>query len=201
MKKLTMIAVLMVASLSASAQGEIGSFSLKPMVGATLSTWTKADGSKAKIGLIAGFEGEYSATHYFGLTVGALYAMEGTKAEGTLTGFDNTTIKYNVDYINIPVLANFYVTKGLALKFGVQPAFKVRAKVSGSVKYNGQTAKDSESLEGVKGFDFSIPLGLSYEFSDFILDARYNLGLTKITDGLDCKNSVFMLTLGYRIQF
>ena len=78
MKKVMMIAALMVASLSASAQGEIGSFSLKPMVGATLSTWTKADGSKAKIGLIAGFEGEYSATHYFGLTVGALYAMEGT---------------------------------------------------------------------------------------------------------------------------
>ena len=57
-------------------------------------------------------------------------------------------------------------------------------------------------------FDLSIPIGLSYEFSDFIIDARYNLGLTKIIDDREiledsnkAKNSVFMLTVGYKISF
>jgi hypothetical protein len=107
----------------------------------------------------------------------------------------------NIDYLKVPILAHFYVAPGFALKVGVQPAFKVRSKYSISVKANGNKYNDSETLEGVKGFDFSIPVGLSYEFSDFIVDARYNWGLTKVFDGLDCKNSVFMLTLGYRIQF
>ena len=52
----------------------------------------------------------------------------------------------------------------------------------------------------MKKFDLSIPLGLSYEFSDFVIDARYNLGLTKIAEDMDGKNSVIMLTVGYKIS-
>jgi hypothetical protein len=45
-------------------------------------------------------------------------------------------------------------------------------------------------------------MGISYEFSNFIIDARYNLGLTKvIKDGIGSKNSVIMLTVGYKIPF
>jgi hypothetical protein len=44
-------------------------------------------------------------------------------------------------------------------------------------------------------------LGLSYEISNFVIDARYNLGLTKIADHFDGKNSVIMLTFGYMIPF
>ena len=53
----------------------------------------------------------------------------------------------------------------------------------------------------MKTLDFSIPLGLSYEFSDFIIDARYNLGLTNIfdTSSVNVKNGVIMLTVGYKI--
>ena len=55
-------------------------------------------------------------------------------------------------------------------------------------------------------FDLSIPLGISYEISDFVIDARYNLGVTNVLkenkgwtwDG-KARNSVIMLTLGYKI--
>jgi hypothetical protein len=52
----------------------------------------------------------------------------------------------------------------------------------------------------VKSFDFSIPVGLSYEFSNFVVDARYNWGLTKTIDGLGdgTKNSVLQFTFGYK---
>lgn len=46
----------------------------------------------------------------------------------------------------------------------------------------------------------SIPVGLSYEISNVVLDARYNWGVTKAFDGLDSKNSVFQVTIGYKFQ-
>ena len=56
--------------------------------------------------------------------------------------------------------------------------------------------------DAVKSFDFAIPVGLSYEFKRFVLDARYTLGVTKIFDedkvNLDSKNLTFQLTLGYK---
>jgi hypothetical protein len=55
--------------------------------------------------------------------------------------------------------------------------------------------------DGLKKFDFSIPLGLSYEIEDFVIDARYNLGLGKVDDVDGSKNSVIMLTVGYKIPF
>ena len=47
-----------------------------------------------------------------------------------------------------------------------------------------------------------MPIGLSYEFYNFVIDARYTFGLTKIFDekeiNLDSKNLTFQLTLGYK---
>jgi len=64
----------------------------------------------------------------------------------------------------------------------------------------------------MKTFDFAIPVGLSYEYQNFVFDARYNFGVTKVFDnaksdwlGLgvnmgDAKvhNSVFQFTIGYK---
>lgn len=104
------------------------------------------------------------------------------------------TIK--LDYINIPILANIYVTKGLALKVGVQPGFNVTHKY----KVEKGSASASDDIDGVKSFDFSIPVGASYEFSNLVLDARYNWGLTKVFKDANSKNSVFQITLGYKFN-
>ena len=55
-------------------------------------------------------------------------------------------------------------------------------------------------MDDVKGFDLAIPVGLSYQYQNIVLDARYNWGVTKITDGADSKNSVFQITLGYKFS-
>ena len=50
--------------------------------------------------------------------------------------------------------------------------------------------------------DFSIPLAVSYEYKNFQVEARYNLGLTKVMkeDPESSKHSVFLFTLGYKIN-
>ena len=194
MKKIMMIAALMVAAISANAQNEVGQFTLQPKAGINISTITGDGDQKAKVGLVAGVEAEYGVAENFGLAFGVLYSMEGCKrnvdrwGNGVLLGTNK--YNYNLDYINIPILAQFYPVKGLALKTGIQPAFNVRHKAGGD---------GSGTIEGVKSFNFSIPVGVSYEYQSFVLDARYNIGVTKIFKDADQgRNSTFSITLGYK---
>ena len=101
-------------------------------------------------------------------------------------------------------MANVYVLPGLALKAGVQPGFLLTSKAKWSDNESGKWVDyDTTSKDGLNKFDFSIPMGISYEFSNFIIDARYNLGLTKVIKdpAPSSKNSVIMLTVGYKIPF
>ena len=193
MKKLLVMAAVMLASVGAYAQHAVGSFTLQPKVGMNIATLTDADDADARIGFVGGLETEYQATDIFSLSAGVLYSMQGCK-------YDNDKVKTTskLDYINIPIMANVYVAKGLAVKLGVQPAFNVNSevKVSGGKYGNTSASTDVDA----KSFDFSIPVGISYEYSNVVLDARYNWGLTKVADGSDSKNSVFQITLGYKFD-
>lgn len=189
MKKILLTAVVMLASVTSYAQQAVGTFTLQPKIGMNVASLTKCDGCDPRIGLAAGVEAEYQATDIFSVSAGLIYSMQGNKAKAE--GVTQTT---KLDYINIPILANVYVTKGLAVKLGVQPAFNVSDKVKLS---GGGASLEAEDV-GAESFDFSIPVGLSYEFNNVVLDARYNFGVTNIADGGDSKNSVFQFTLGYK---
>ena len=197
MKKIMMIAAMMLLSVGAFAQNEVGQITLKPMAGINLATMTKTDDSKMRVGLAAGVEAEYGVAENFSLSLGALYSMQGVKFTEK-DGSAKLDVTYKLDYINIPILANYYLFKGFAIKAGIQPAFKASAKLKAELSSGSASAKDSETLDGVKGFALSIPFGLSYEYQSFVLDARYNLGVTKAFDAGDSKNSWFMFTLGYK---
>ena len=69
---------------------------------------------------------------------------------------------------------------------------------TGSTLY--KESRDVESTYAAKKVNVSIPVGLSYEYMNVILDARYHIGLTKVnkTDAGDSKNKVFTFTVGYR---
>ena len=196
MKKLFLIAAMMVATLSASAQNEVGQWSIKPMAGVNLATMTKTTDSKMRVGLAAGAEFAVGAAENFELSFGALYSMQGVKGKGDVAGVSvDETLK--LDYINIPILANYYVAPGLAIKAGVQPGFNIKKKAK--VEAGGMS--EEATIDDVKGFALSIPVGLSYEFSHFVIDARYNWGLTKAIKDIDSKHSYFTFTLGYKIPF
>ena len=180
MKKLILMAVMALATVSSFAQHAVGTFTIQPKVGLNLANVTKGDGD-IRVGAVAGAEFEYQVSDIFSLSAGALYSMQGCKGEVNVEGFDvDATVK--LDYINIPILANVYVAKGLAVKLGIQPGFVV----------------DKDDADHMETFDFSIPVGLSYEFNNVVIDARYNFGVTNIAEGGDAKNSVFQFTLGYK---
>ena len=198
MKKILVVAALMLSSVSTFAQHAVGSFNLQPKVGVNIANLTEVKDSDPRIGLAAGVEGEYQASDIFSVSAGVLYSMQGAKQEYSVLKqtFKNT---YKLDYINVPIMANVYVTKGLAVKLGVQPGFMVSGSENSKLNIPVASIGGTHDVKA-KSVDFSIPVGLSYEYNNFQLDARYNWGLTKAFENGKAKNSVFQITLGYKFD-
>ena len=191
MKKLFLAVVAMMVSATTFAQNEVGQLTIQPKVGVNIANITDADDADPRIGLAAGAEFEYGITDNIGLSAGVLYSMQGAK-----TTEDGADCTLKLDYLNVPILANFYVAKGFAVKLGVQPGFKLSSKA----KAKGSGASVELDVDGIKSVDLSIPVGVSYQYQNIVFDARYNWGVTKIVDDVDSKHSVFQITVGYKFS-
>jgi hypothetical protein len=203
MKKLFLLMAMMVTTIAVQAQHEEGDITIQPRVGISYSNIT--DGNKWKLNIAYGVEFEYYLAEQFSLAGGVLFTNQGCKYD--VYSDDNKvtdeTIKLNLYYGTLPITANYYILPGLALKAGIQPAFRVKANVvQGSEKldFDKMVAAFYGNDVKMNKFDLSIPVGLSYEFKGITLDARYNFGLTKLlSDGDKIYNKVFVVTLGYKL--
>ena len=192
MKKYLLTAIIMMVSMTTFAQREVGTLSVQPRVGISAADFNGASDTEVRVGFIAGAELEYQVKSWLGLSAGMFYSQQGAEAE-----LGSSDLTWKIDYVNVPVVANFYVWKGLALKAGLQPGFKMNAKFEGSAG-DYQVGTD---MDDVKSIDLSIPVGISYDFGGLVLDARYNFGISKIFDyNDDLKNLAFQLTIGYKFS-
>ena len=200
MKKILLTAlVALIATVDMSAQHEDGEFLYQPRVGITLSTLSGIDDAKMKVNVTYGVECEYFFDDDFSVAGGVLFTDQGAKfneADGDYT--------MKIYYAAFPFTLNYYVLPGLALKAGFQPAYRVKGQITnGSEKIDFDRAVDLLlDGEGVKmnKFDLAIPVGLSYEYNNITLDARYNIGVTKVFSSIDdtVRNQVIAITLGYK---
>ena len=205
MKKLLTLMALIAITLSAQAQHEEGDVTIQPKIGMTISNIT--DGDKSKVNLAYGVEFERFFADQFSASLGVVFTDQGCKydiysADGA--GNVSDEMKLDIYYGTLPIMANYYVLPGLALKAGIQPAFRVKAKI----EYKGEKVDFDNYIDTMfKGegnklntFDLSIPIGFSYEFKGITFDARYNFGVTKLISNTDdgIYNKVFIMTLGYK---
>ncbi len=190
-----MIAVMAIVAMTASAQNTLrdnGAFTLQPKVGLGLGSFSgeyvKVAGEsdpKTRVGFLVGVEGEYYINSWFSAALGLNYAQQGWKVDD---------VAAKLDYLNVPLTADFYVAPGLALKTGVQLGFLMNAK-----------SGDSDMKDLCNKTNFSIPIGVSYEISNFVLDIRYNVALSKVNKydgghGEKSRSDLIQFTLGYKFQ-
>jgi long-subunit fatty acid transport protein len=205
---MTFIAAILLTTVAAMAQHEEGDFTVMPKVGLNIATLS--DDDKAITDLHFGIEAEYMVTDNFSLGLGAILSNQGAKYDfwDEYNGQNKYTV--DLDYVHVPILASYYVLPGLAVKAGIQPGFNVLKKINldGTLYQGGVQGGNPRSInesykldknDGVKSFQFAIPVGLSYEYKNFVLDARYNIALTKAFKDSDPRHSVFSVTLGYKI--
>lgn len=231
MKRLFILAATVLAAITANAQYAPGTLSILPKLGMSISTLSNApdvqvDNHAGTIknnpnsSAFVGVELEYQTVKWLGLTAALSYTVQGCawenyeyKDDGVkYEGYNN---KLDLGYINLPVVANFYLWKGLALKTGVQLGFLTNANSVNSLKSNVKMG-DTKIYTNIdtrtnirkecRKFDVAIPIGLSYEFKrHIVLDARYNIGLLTIDkednpDSDPICNGVFQLTFGYKFK-
>ena len=213
MKKVFFILALMTATITVQAQHEEGDITIQPRIGVTFSTIggddLLSDDAKMKINLTYGFEAEYYLMDKLSIAGGLLFTNQGYKfdyyEEEPGDNLAKKTANFNNYYAAVPITVNYYVIEGLAIKAGVQPAFRVKTQLK-----TGDSKLDmDDALEFLFGnqdvtlnkFDLSIPVGFSYEYNHITFDARYNFGLTKLFKGIDnsSRNRVITLTLGYKL--
>ena len=161
--------------------------------------------SGVRTGLVVGAFAEYRAVKWLAVSADVLFAQKGAENEFSIktSELDQTTKNnFKLNYIDVPVLANFYVTKGLALKAGIQPSFLVSAKNKISATLDGGSYKETADLKDeLNSVDFSIPVGISYTFKmGLVLDLRYHIGCTDLLKDGDYKltNRVATLTVGWK---
>ena len=182
--------------------------------------------SKYKAGLTVGGELEYRATDEMSLSAGVFYQQLGCRypeytedlhdGQGNVQkwGMDKNRVK--LQYLSVPLMLNGYVAHGLCLKAGVQVSCLLSSKWTydlvevteevgdgGVPKYTYGSRTAGEVKPATNRVDLSIPVGISYEYMNVVLDARYNYGLLKTfkkTFDDYAHNRYFTFTVGYKFE-
>jgi hypothetical protein len=120
------------------------------------------------------------------------YAQKGAKFDA-----DDSEVTVKFDYIDIPLLFKYTVAGQ-----GAQPYFLIGPSVGINTKAEQEADGQTEDLsDNTKSSDFGLVFGIGVELQQFLIEARYSLGLSDINDFPDdpdsIKNSVIAFQVGY----
>lgn len=148
---------------------------------------------------IGGFA-EFKISEKFAIQPELMYSAQGGKESYNEEGVGVELIS-KLGYINIPIMAKYYVAKSFSLEAGPQIGFLTSAK--GELKAEGESI-EVDIKDSVESIDFGLNLGAGYDFTEKLsAGLRYNFGLSNIAkteagDNYEVKNSVFSISLGYK---
>ncbi|WP_400080091.1 porin family protein [Winogradskyella sp. R77965] len=155
------------------------------------------DSFDGRTSLFFGAVAEIQISEQFSFQPELLFSSQGSDYSEDFDGEDfEGTVKVN--YLNVPLMAKYYVAEGFSIEAGPQIGFLLSAKD----EYEDQ---EDDIKDFLKSTDFGVNFGLGYKLdSGLNFSARYNLGLSDNidadgfeTDGAEYKNSVIQIGLGY----
>ena len=226
MKRIITLAFLSAISLASFAQSKAGTWSVIPHVGVSIASLTHQSGGievgdnqsqevkpQARPGFTGGVDVMYQASDVVGLSVGLSYVQAGCKYKDV----DDNGVTWHdhydrTDYISVPLVGHSYIAPGLSINVGVAPSFLIYGKYHAGMqtydldtdghRTNVKEAEiDQDIKKGLRNFTLSIPVGISYEYENVVLDARYNVGMLNVyKHGLTARNKVFEVSVGYKFD-
>ncbi len=174
MKKFFVLIAAAIVCMGASAQVQFGG-----KVGFDMTNFWGPDVDHGmKPGYQVGLMMEYKFNPHFAIAPEVVFAAQGGKSKAfALDLFDITTteIKYNANYINVPLMFKYYVAPSFSIDLGPQVGFNVYSKIAAK-GYD----KSVDFKDGTKAIDFGVGLGATYNLTEnAFVQARYTMGLTK----------------------
>ena len=201
MRKLFALLLLWLPVLQLSAWREPGTTTIYPRVGFNLSKFSgdkiytginTFDGvagtipARFKVGFTVGAEAQHQFSNALAGSIGLLYSQQGTAFKKTSDiEFD---FKMKENNLIVPVMLVATTKYNIDFKLGLQPEFRV-----------------SKAFDKVLNkVSLSIPVAISYEYRNVVLDLRYNIGVSHVykeQSSYDAsRGQTVMLTLGYGID-
>ncbi|WP_207512074.1 porin family protein [Longitalea luteola] len=157
-----------------------------------------------KVGFNAGFFAKLPITRGFSIQPELLYTSKGAKET-----YDNFIqgegeYRFNLNYIELPVLAVINLAKNFNVHVGPYISYLAAANIK-DLEDDG-TIEDITDLdaENFNRFDYGVAGGLGIDISNFTIGARYSYGLREIGKSgslsgeltRDSKNSAISLYIG-----
>lgn len=135
----------------------------------------------SKIGLHVGLFGHIHVNDQYAFQPELVYSMQGAKS-------GNADIK--LDYINVPLLFQYMFDNGFRIQAGPQLGLLLNAKAE-----NGSS---TDIKDDFKTIDLGLGIGASYVHppTGFGVDARYNLGISNISENSDVSSMNRGLQIG-----
>ena len=180
MKKVFVLIAAAIVCMSAMAQVQFGGkvgFDMTNFLGSNVDHGMKP-------GYQVGLMMEYKFSSRFAIAPEVVFAAQGGKDKLFLLDIDQHGIefvssagmKYNANYINVPVMLKYYATPNFSVDFGPQVGFNVYHKITAKKTNESIDIKDS-----TKPVDLGLGLGATYNLTDnAFVQARYTMGLTKV---------------------
>jgi len=161
---------------------------------ATATKGTASTPPDSRLGLYAGIMGEIPIINELLSIQGeVLYSEQGFERIYKISG-EELTAEYHINYINIPILAKYYLVKGFSIEGGPQFGFLISDKINTPF-----SREETPIPDKIKSFDLSIALGTSFEFDGgLFINMRYTHGFNNVIDEIDSKNTTFQIGLGYK---
>ena len=200
MKKLFLTAAAVFAFSFANAQDV--KYGAKAGLNISSITGDGTEDVSSKIGFQVGGFAEIKISDKFAIQPELLYSAQGAKAKLSEEGVSIKATQ-KLAYLNIPVIAKYYVAKGFSLEAGPQLGFLLSAEQESTESIDGVTTTESDdNKEGFNSTDFGFNLGAGYDVTENInLGVRYSIGLSNIVkDSEDFKqnNSNIAIAVGYK---
>ncbi len=197
LKKLTLGAFLFTFVMNAIAQDTTSSnanFGIKGGLNyATVSKGDFDEGPDPRTSFYLGFLGEIPIVeNTFAIQPEVVYSRQGF--ENTIQPLIGSSYKvtYQIDYVNVPVLAKFYLGKVFSIEAGPQFGLKVSEKT--------ETDNSSTVENEVNDFDAAIAAGVSFNFNGgAFISGRFTQSFNEVVKDSGSKNMVIQVGIGFKM--
>ncbi|MBX2875634.1 MAG: PorT family protein [Saprospiraceae bacterium] len=168
-------------------------YSLGLKTGVNISTLTQGgfgqDFFESRTDFVGGLTVEWRAPNYLALQAELLYSRQGA-------GIAGTSSDLILDYLQVPILAKFYIWEGLYGAVGAQLGFLIDERLDATV----DNFSEFDLVEDAQTFEFSLPVGVGYHTEwGLSLDFSYDIGISNVFDdgSPKTKNELIQLSIGY----
>ncbi|SDD32627.1 porin family protein [Niabella drilacis] len=149
---------------------------------------------QSKTGFHAGVMMNAPIARCFSIQPEVLYSGQGAKEKNS-----NVRLRWNLGYINVPVMFRYHATPGVYIEAGPEVGLLTSSKFR--YKFEGESMTE-DAKKGTKSFSFGMGLGAGYRFTpNLSINARYTAGFSDIikknTDAAAVKNRSTSLGIGY----